>query len=226
MNFKIKGTDGKARVGELKLTRGLIKTPAFMPVGTAATVKAMLPENVKALGADIILCNTYHLMLRPGENLINNLGGLHKFMNWERPILTDSGGFQVMSLSGLSRKSEEGVEFRSHIDGKKYFLSPEYSIKIQKTLGSDIIMCFDDCASFQLKKNDVANSMKRSMEWALRSKEEFELTNSGILFGIQQGGIYNDLRKESAEFVSRRYAKGYAIGGLSVGEPAEEMYKV
>ena len=187
MNFKIKGTDGKARVGELILKRGLIKTPAFMPVGTAATVKAMLPENVKALGADIILCNTYHLMLRPGENLINNLGGLHKFMNWERPILTDSGGFQVMSLSGLSRKSEEGVEFRSHIDGKKYFLSPEYSIKIQKTLGSDIIMCFDDCASFQSKKNDVADSMKRSIKWALRSKEEFELTNSGMLFGIQQG---------------------------------------
>ena len=130
MNFKVKGRDGKARVGELKLKRGLIKTPAFMPVGTAATVKAMLPENVEALGADIILCNTYHLMLRPGENLINNLGGLHKFMNWERPILTDSGGFQVMSLSGLSRKSEEGVEFRSHIDGKKYFLSPEYSLSL------------------------------------------------------------------------------------------------
>ena len=164
MNFKIKGTDGKARVGELKLKRGLIKTPAFMPVGTAATVKAMLPENVKLLGADIILCNTYHLMLRPGENLINNLGGLQIY-ELGRPILTDSGGFQVMSLSGLSRKSEEGVEFRSHIDGKKYFLSPEYSIKIQKTLGADIIMCFDDCASFQSKKNDVASSMKRSMKW-------------------------------------------------------------
>ena len=226
MNFKIKGTDGKARVGELKLTRGLIKTPAFMPVGTAATVKAMLPENVKALGADIILCNTYHLMLRPGENLINNLGGLHKFMNWERPILTDSGGFQVMSLSGLSRKSEEGVEFRSHIDGKKYFLSPEYSIKIQKTLGSDIIMCFDDCASFKSKKNDVANSMKRSMEWALRSKEEFELTNSGILFGIQQGGIYKDLRDESIKRLLDIDFQGYAVGGLAVGEPQAEMFKV
>ena len=226
MNFKIKGTDGKARVGELILKRGLIKTPAFMPVGTAATVKAMLPENVKALGADIILCNTYHLMLRPGENLINNLGGLHKFMNWERPILTDSGGFQVMSLSGLSRKSEEGVEFRSHIDGKKYFLSPEYSIKIQKTLGSDIIMCFDDCASFQSKKNDVADSMKRSMEWALRSKEEFELTNSGILFGIQQGGIYNDLRDESIKRLLDIDFQGYAVGGLAVGEPQAEMFKV
>ncbi len=226
MNFKIKGTDGKARVGELKLTRGSIKTPAFMPVGTAATVKAMLPENVKALGADIILCNTYHLMLRPGENLINNLGGLHKFMNWERPILTDSGGFQVMSLSGLSRKSEEGVEFRSHVDGKKYFLSPEYSIKIQKTLGSDIIMCFDDCASFQSKKNDVANSMKRSLDWALRSKEEFELTNSGILFGIQQGGIYNDLRDESIKKLLEIDFQGYAVGGLAVGEPQAEMFKV
>ena len=226
MNFKIKGTDGKARVGELILKRGLIKTPAFMPVGTAATVKAMLPENVKALGADIILCNTYHLMLRPGENLINNLGGLHKFMNWERPILTDSGGFQVMSLSGLSRKSEEGVEFRSHIDGKKYFLSPEYSIKIQKTLGSDIIMCFDDCASFQSKKNDVADSMKRSIKWALRSKEEFELTNSGILFGIQQGGIYNDLRDESIKRLLDIDFQGYAVGGLAVGEPQAEMFKV
>ena len=226
MNFKIKGTDGKARVGELQLKRGLIKTPAFMPVGTAATVKAMLPENVKALGADIILCNTYHLMLRPGENLVNSLGGLHKFMNWERPILTDSGGFQVMSLSGLSRKSNNGVEFRSHIDGKKYFLSPEYSIKIQKTLGSDIIMCFDDCASFQSKKNDVANSMKRSMEWALRSKEEFELTNSGILFGIQQGGIYNDLRDESINRLLEIDFQGYAVGGLAVGEPQAEMFKV
>ena len=226
MNFKIKGTDGKARVGELKLKRGLVKTPAFMPVGTAATVKAMLPENVKALGADIILCNTYHLMLRPGENLINNLGGLHKFMNWERPILTDSGGFQVMSLSGLSRKSEEGVEFRSHIDGNKYFLSPEYSIKIQKTLGSDIIMCFDDCASFQSKKNDVADSMKRSIKWALRSKEEFELTNSGILFGIQQGGIYDDLRDESIKRLLEIDFQGYAVGGLAVGEPQAEMFKV
>ena len=215
MNFKIKGTDGKARVGELKLERGSIITPAFMPVGTAATVKAMLPENVKALGADIILCNTYHLMLRPGENLIKNLGGLHKFMNWERPILTDSGGFQVMSLSGLSRKSDDGVEFRSHIDGKKYFLSPEYSIKIQKTLGSDIIMCFDDCASFPSRKNDIAISMKRSMGWALRSKEEFELTKSGILFGIQQGGIYNDLRDESLEKLLEIDFQGYA-----------EMFKV
>ncbi|MFL2802537.1 MAG: tRNA guanosine(34) transglycosylase Tgt [Paracoccaceae bacterium] len=226
MNFKIKGKDGKARLGELKLTRGTINTPAFMPVGTAATVKAMLPENVKLLGADIILCNTYHLMLRPGEKIINQLGGLHKFMNWERPILTDSGGFQVMSLSGLSKKSDDGVEFQSHIDGKKYFLSPEYSVKIQKILGSDIIMCFDDCASFESNKNNIAKSMRRSMEWAIRSKEEFDLTNSGILFGIQQGGIYNDLRDESTKKLLEIDFQGYAIGGLAVGEPQVQMFRV
>ena len=226
MDFKIKGTDGKARVGELFLSRGSIRTPAFMPVGTQATVKAMLPENVKSLGADIILCNTYHLMLRPGENLIKKLGGLHKFMNWEKPILTDSGGFQVMSLSGLSKKSNEGVEFQSHFDGKKHFLNPEYSIKIQKTLGSDIIMCFDDCASFNSDKSDIALSMKRSIEWAVRSKEEFDLTDGGLLFGIQQGGIYEDLRDESTKRLIDVGFQGYALGGLAVGEPQNQMFKV
>ena len=226
MDFKIKGTDGKARVGELFLSRGLIRTPAFMPVGTQATVKAMLPENVKSLGADIILCNTYHLMLRPGENLIKKLGGLHKFMNWEKPILTDSGGFQVMSLSGLSKKSNEGVEFQSHFDGKKHFLNPEYSIKIQKTLGSDIIMCFDDCASFNSDKSEIALSMKRSIEWAVRSKEEFDLTDGGLLFGIQQGGIYEDLRDESTKRLIDLGFQGYALGGLAVGEPQNQMFKV
>ena len=226
MDFKIKGTDGKARVGELFLSRGSIRTPAFMPVGTQATVKAMLPENVKSLGADIILCNTYHLMLRPGENLIKKLGGLHKFMNWEKPILTDSGGFQVMSLSGLSKKSNEGVEFQSHFDGKKHFLNPEYSIKIQKTLGSDIIMCFDDCASFNSDKSDIDLSMKRSMEWAVRSKEEFDLTDGGSLFGIQQGGIYEDLRDESTKRLIDVGFQGYALGGLAVGEPQNQMFKV
>tara|TARA_A100001011_G_C14227119_1_gene807111 strand:- start:147 stop:1265 length:1119 start_codon:yes stop_codon:yes gene_type:complete len=226
MDFKIKDTDGKARVGELILSRGSIRTPAFMPVGTQATVKAMLPENVKSLGADIILCNTYHLMLRPGENLIKKLGGLHKFMNWEKPILTDSGGFQVMSLSSLSKKSNEGVEFQSHIDGKKHFINPEYSIKIQKTLGSDIIMCFDDCASFGSKKSDIALSMERSMEWAIRSKEEFDLSVSGLLFGIQQGGIYEDLRDESTQRLLDIGFQGYALGGLAVGEPQHQMFKV
>ena len=226
MDFKIKGTDGKARVGELILSRGSIRTPAFMPVGTQATVKAMLPENVKSLGADVILCNTYHLMLRPGENLIKKLGGLHKFMNWEKPILTDSGGFQVMSLSGLSKKSNEGVEFQSHFDGKKHFLNPEYSIRIQKTLGSDIIMCFDDCASFNSDKSDIALSMKRSMEWAVRSKEEFDLTDGGLLFGIQQGGIYEDLRDESTTRLIDVGFQGYALGGLAVGEPQNQMFKV
>ena len=225
-SYSLNAVDEKARCGIISTPRGEIRTPAFMPVGTAATVKAMLPENVRSTGADVLLGNTYHLMLRPTAERIFELGGLHKFMNWERPILTDSGGFQVMSLSGLSRKSEEGVEFRSHIDGKKYFLSPEYSIKIQKTLGSDIIMCFDDCASFQSKKNDIANSMKRSMEWALRSKEEFELTNSGILFGIQQGGIYKDLRDESIKRLLDIDFQGYAVGGLAVGEPQAEMFKV
>jgi len=226
MDFKIKGTDGKARAGELFLSRGSIRTPAFMPVGTQATVKAMLPENVKSLGADIILCNTYHLMLRPGENLIKKLGGLHKFMNWEKPILTDSGGFQVMSLSGLSKKSNEGVEFQSHFDGKKHFLNPEYSIKIQKTLGSDIIMCFDDCASFNSDKSEIALSMKRSIEWAVRSKEEFDLTDGGLLFGIQQGGIYEDLRDESTKRLIDVGFQGYALGGLAVGEPQNQMFKV
>ncbi len=226
MNFKIKGLDGKARVGELRLSKGTIRTPAFMPVGTSASVKGMLPENVRGLGADVILCNTYHLMLRPGENLVNDLGGLHKFMNWKRPILTDSGGFQVMSLRGLSRKNDKGVEFQSHIDGKKYFLSPEYSIKIQKKLGSDIIMCFDDCASFKSNKLDVAKSMKRSIHWALRSKEQFDLTNSGELFGIQQGGIYHDLREESTFKLLEIDFHGYAIGGLAVGEPQDQMFNV
>ena len=165
-------------------------------------------------------------MLRPGENLIKKLGGLHKFMNWEKPILTDSGGFQVMSLSSLSKKSNEGVEFQSHIDGKKHFINPEYSIKIQKTLGSDIIMCFDDCASFGSKKSDIALSMQRSMEWAVRSKEEFDLSDSGLLFGIQQGGIYEDLRDESTQRLLDIGFKGYALGGLAVGEPQHQMFKV
>ena len=226
MYFKIKGREGNARVGELKLKRGNIHTPAFMPVGTAATVKGMLPENVRSLGADIILCNTYHLMLRPGELTIQGLGGLHKFMNWPRPILTDSGGFQVMSLANLAKKSDSGVHFKSHIDGKNYFLSPEYSIKIQQTLGSDIIMCFDECTSFDAKEDEVHNSMKLSMEWALRSKNAFNSSLGGTLFGIQQGGVFHEAREQSAKELISLDFEGYAIGGLAVGEPQEKMFNV
>jgi queuine tRNA-ribosyltransferase len=226
MNFKLKGKDGKARVGELRLKRGTIHTPAFMPVGTAATVKGMLPENVRSLGADIILCNTYHLMLRPGEKIIEKLGGLHKFMNWPRPILTDSGGFQVMSLSGLAKISEEGVTFRSHIDGKQHFLSPEYSISIQQALGSDIVMCFDECAKSTAKEVEAHKSMERSMAWAARSKKAFDHRREGSLFGIQQGGIFTNIREESANILIDIDFEGYAIGGLAVGEPQHIMFTV
>jgi len=226
MHFKIKGTEGSARVGKLQLKRGTIHTPAFMPVGTSATVKGMLPENVRGLGADVILCNTYHLMLRPGEQTIKELGGLHKFMNWSRPILTDSGGFQVMSLSNLSKKSDEGVEFKSHIDGKKYFLSPEYSIEIQQALGSNIIMCFDECTGFNVDELEAHSSMKRSMKWALRSKDCFNLSPNRTLFGIQQGGVFHECREESAKELINIDFEGYAIGGLAVGEPQEKMFNV
>ena len=226
MNFKIKGKEGNARVGELHLQRGIIHTPAFMPVGTAATVKGMLPENVRSLGADIILCNTYHLMLRPGESIIQQIGGLHKFMNWPRPILTDSGGFQVMSLAALSKRSDDGVEFKSHIDGKKHFLTPEYSIQIQQTLGSDIIMCFDECTSFNATEREVYQSMTRSMEWAFRSKNAFQNTLSSTLFGIQQGGVFHDAREESAKRLIEIDFEGYAVGGLAVGEPQDIMFDV
>ena len=226
MNFKLKGKDGKARVGELRLKRGTIHTPAFMPVGTAATVKGMLPDNVRSLGADIILCNTYHLMLRPGEKIIEKLGGLHKFMNWSRPILTDSGGFQVMSLAGLAKMSDKGVDFRSHIDGKRYFLSPEYSIGIQQALGSDIVMCFDECIKSTADEFEAHKSMKRSMAWAVRSKKAFDHRREGSLFGIQQGGTFTNTREESAKILMDIGFEGYAIGGLAVGEPQHVMFNV
>ena len=226
MNFKLKGKDGKARVGELRLKRGTIHTPAFMPVGTAASVKGMLPDNVRSLGADIILCNTYHLMLRPGEKIIEKLGGLHKFMNWSRPILTDSGGFQVMSLAGLAKMSDKGVDFRSHIDGKRYFLSPEYSIGIQQALGSDIIMCFDECIKSTADEFEAHKSMKRSMAWAVRSKKAFDHRREGSLFGIQQGGTFTNTREESAKILMDIGFEGYAIGGLAVGEPQHVMFNV
>ena len=197
-----------------------------MPVGTAATVKAMLPGSVRETGADILLCNTYHLMLRPTAERIDRLGGLHKFMNWERPILTDSGGFQVMSLADLRNMSEEGVTFKSHIDGSKHNLTPERSIEIQKLLDSDILMCFDECPALPATRDDIARSMLLSMRWAERSKRAFGVNPGKALFGIQQGGLELDLRKESAEKLGGIGFDGYAIGGLAVGEGQSAMFKV
>ena len=197
-----------------------------MPVGTAATVKAMLPGSVRETGADVLLCNTYHLMLRPTAERIDRLGGLHKFMHWGRPILTDSGGFQVMSLASLRKMSEEGVTFRSHIDGSKHNLTPERSMEVQKLLDSDILMCFDECPALPAERNDIARSMLLSMRWAARSKKAFGNSPGKAIFGIQQGGLEPDLRKESAEKLSSIGFDGYAIGGLAVGEGQNAMFEV
>ncbi|QIK40753.1 tRNA guanosine(34) transglycosylase Tgt [Pontivivens nitratireducens] len=223
-SFTIAATDGKARTGQIDTPRGEIRTPAFMPVGTAATVKAMLPENVRATGADILLGNTYHLMLRPGAERVANLGGLHKFMNWDRPILTDSGGFQVMSLADLRKMSEEGVRFKSHIDGSEHFLSPERSMEIQKLLGSDIVMCFDECPALPADRPAIEKSMELSMRWALRSREAFGDRPGHALFGIQQGGLEQDLRARSAKALTAIGFDGYAVGGLAVGEGQDAMF--
>ena len=225
-NFKILNQDGPARVGEISTPKGNISTPAFMPVGTAVTVKAMLPSSVRSTGAQILLSNTYHLMLRPSAERINALGGLHKFMNWDGPILTDSGGFQVMSLSGLRKITENGVNFKSHIDGSKHFLSPERSIEIQKLLGSDIVMSFDECTPFPETKSRSETSMRMSMRWAKRSVEAFGDRPGYALFGIQQGSIFKDLREESAKKLNELGFDGYAIGGLAVGEGQDQMFKV
>ena len=222
--FDIHARDGRARTGLIQTPRGDIRTPAFMPVGTAATVKAMLPENVRETGADILLGNTYHLMLRPTAERIANLGGLHKFMNWQRPILTDSGGFQVMSLAELRKLTEDGVTFKSHIDGSRHMLSPERSMEIQKLLGSDIVMCFDECPALPADRARIASSMQMSMRWAERSKEAFGDRPGHALFGIQQGGLEEDLRAESAEALTRIGFDGYAVGGLAVGEGQEAMF--
>ncbi|GAB1363576.1 tRNA guanosine(34) transglycosylase Tgt [Rhodobacter sp.] len=224
--FQIKARDGKARTGVIQTTRGEIRTPAFMPVGTAGTVKAMMPESVRAAGADILLGNTYHLMLRPTAARIERLGGLHRFMNWDRPILTDSGGFQVMSLSDLRKLTEEGVTFRSHVDGSKHFLSPETSMKIQRQLGSDIVMCFDECPALPADEATVAKSMRMSMRWAQRSRDAFGDRPGHALFGIQQGGVTEALRGESAEALKAIGFDGYAVGGLAVGEGQEAMFGV
>ncbi|NQY60814.1 tRNA guanosine(34) transglycosylase Tgt [Cognatishimia sp.] len=222
--FELKATDGKARTGVISTPRGEIRTPAFMPVGTAATVKAMMPESVRSTGADILLGNTYHLMLRPTAERIDRLGGLHKFMNWERPILTDSGGFQVMSLAGLRKLTEEGVTFKSHIDGSKHELTPERSMEIQRLLGSDIVMCFDECPALPADRDRIAESMRLSMRWAERSKTAFGDRPGHALFGIMQGGLEQDFREESAKALREIGFDGYAIGGLAVGEGQEAMF--
>ena len=224
--FEVKATDGAARLGVMRTPRGDIRTPAFMPVGTAATVKAMLPQSVRATGADILLGNTYHLMLRPTAERIAALGGLHRFMNWDGPILTDSGGFQVMSLASLRKLTEEGVRFSSHIDGSKHMLTPERSMEIQRLLGSDIVMAFDECPALPATDDVVEKSMQMSMRWAQRSRDAFGDRPGHALFGIMQGGVNRDLREASARALTDIGFDGYAVGGLAVGEGQEAMFGV
>jgi queuine tRNA-ribosyltransferase len=226
IGFEVLARDGTARRGRIETAHGTIETPAFMPVGTAATVKAMRPEDVASTGADIILGNTYHLMLRPGAERIAALGGLHRFMNWPKAILTDSGGFQVMSLAKLREISEQGVVFRSHLDGTRMELTPERSIEIQRHLGADITMSFDECTPFPATEDEARQSMELSMRWAARSKDAFQQRDGMGLFGIVQGSIYPDLRQRSAEALTAIGFDGYAVGGLAVGEGQETMFKV
>ncbi|HHV38108.1 MAG TPA: tRNA guanosine(34) transglycosylase Tgt [Tepidimicrobium sp.] len=216
-------SDSKARLGKIRTPHGIIETPVFMPVGTRATVRAMTPEEVEGLGASIILSNTYHLYLRPGHKLIEDFGGLHKFMNWNGPILTDSGGFQVFSLGHLRTITEEGVEFKSHIDGSTHFISPEKSIEIQNSLGSDIMMAFDECVPYPASHEYVKQSVERTSRWARRCKDYHQGWKKQALFGIIQGGMHKDLREQSAKEIMDIGFPGYAIGGLSVGEPLELM---
>jgi len=225
-SFSLGATSGKARTGTISTPRGEIRTPAFMPVGTAGTVKAMLPESVAATGAEVLLGNTYHLMLRPGAERVARLGGLHRFMNWPRPILTDSGGFQVMSLAELRQLTEEGVTFRSHVDGARHTLTPERSMEIQRLLGSDIVMAFDECPALPAARETIEESMRMSMRWAARSREAFGDRPGHALFGIQQGGLERDLREESAAALRAIGFDGYAVGGLAVGEGQEAMFAV
>jgi queuine tRNA-ribosyltransferase len=221
--FMLDATDGAARTGALTMPRGVIRTPAFMPVGTAATVKGLYPQQVRDLGADIVLGNTYHLMLRPGAERIQRLGGLHEFMRWPHPILTDSGGFQVMSLSGLRKLTEDGVTFKSHIDGSKHHMTPERSIEIQNLLGSDIVMQLDECIRLPAAREEVERAMLLSVRWAARCKAAFGNPVGRALFGIVQGGTDEGLRRESAQALVSIGFNGYAIGGLAVGEPQAEM---
>jgi queuine tRNA-ribosyltransferase len=227
-DFTIHATDGKARTGTIAMQRGEIRTPAFMPVGTAATVKAMKPQDVRASGADILLGNTYHLMLRPGAERVDRLGGLHGFMGWDRPILTDSGGYQVMSLSELTKRSEEGIVFKSHLDGTRHMLSPERSMEIQRLLGSNIVMAFDELVPTTSTREVQAAAMERSMRWARRSRQGFDAggahAQNNALFGIQQGALDEGLRKASADALLDIGFDGYAVGGLAVGEGQEAMF--
>jgi len=225
MEFELKTTDGAARRGALSFPRGEVQTPAFMPVGTYGTVKGMTPTQIKATGAEIILGNTFHLMLRPGTQIIRKHGDLHDFMGWDKPILTDSGGFQVFSLGDLRKISEEGVSFRSPVDGAKVFLGPEEAIRVQHDLGSDIIMIFDECTPYPASVEATALSMQLSLRWAMRCKQAHG-DHPSALFGIVQGGMYTDLRQQSLDALVAMEFDGYAIGGLSVGEPKDEMIKV
>lgn len=224
MSFNLLSRDGVPRRGTIKFDRGEVQTPAFMPVGTYGTVKGMLPRDVEATGAEIVLGNTFHLMLRPGEEIIAAHGGLHEFMQWPKPILTDSGGFQVFSLGKLRKISEQGVNFRSPLDGNKVFLDPERSMQVQRDLGADIVMCFDECTPYPATPEEARYSMELSMRWAQRCKDSYD--GDGALFGILQGGMYEDLRQESLDALTGIGFDGYAIGGLSVGEPKEEMIKI
>ena len=224
ITFALQGHDGKARAGKIETPRGSIHTPIFMPVGTLGTVKAMTPEELKDIGAEILLGNTYHLHLRPSDSLIANLGGLHRFMNWDRPILTDSGGFQVFSLAKLHKRSEEGVRFQSHLDGSSFWLTPEISIGIQENLGSDIMMVFDECPELPASREKLQESLELTTRWARRCKEARKTDQA--LFGIVQGGGELDLRRQSLEQMTEIGFDGYALGGLSVGESKEEMYYV
>jgi len=226
IGFSLLAQDGAARRGQITTAHGTIETPAFMPVGTAATVKAMRPEEVAATGADIILANTYHLMLRPGAERIAALGGLHRFMNWPKSILTDSGGYQVMSLAQLREIGEEGVVFRSHLDGTRMTLTPELSIEIQRLLGADITMAFDECTPFPATEEEARRSMELSMRWAARSKDAFKSRDGAGLFGIVQGGVFPALRQQSAEALIAIGFDGYAVGGLAVGEGQDVMFQV
>jgi queuine tRNA-ribosyltransferase len=224
--FELKKQDGLARSGTIRTVHGTIETPVFMPVGTLATVKAMTPEALHETGAQIILGNTYHLMLRPSAEVVQEIGGLHKFMNWHKPILTDSGGFQIMSLSNLRKLKEEGVEFNSHLSGAKYMLTPERSTEIQHILGSTITMVLDECPSYPIERRKCEESMELSMRWARRSRDAFVKRDGYGQFGIVQGGVYEDLRKQSSEILQNIGFEGYAIGGLAVGEGQEKMFEV
>jgi queuine tRNA-ribosyltransferase len=225
MKYELMNTDGKARRGRLTFPRGVVETPAFMPVGTYGTVKGMKAEEVKATGAHIILGNTFHLMLRPGTDIIEQHGGLHGFMNWDKPILTDSGGFQVFSLGKMSKITEEGVRFSSPVNGEKIMLTPERSMEVQRKLGSDVVMIFDECTPYPATHKESQDSMELSLRWAQRSKDAHS-DNPSALFGIVQGGMYEDLREVSVNGLKAIDFDGYAIGGLSVGEPKEDMIRI